>query len=1164
MPHTDSATGIRIYRASRLEALLMPLRELMRAAPPEHALAPHELIAAHPGMRRWLLRELARSAGPAGIAANVRVELPSAWLDRLAGEVLGAEAVATAPYRREILRWRIHEELGAIEDARVKDYLQGAPATRARRRFQLAERLARIYSQYLVYRPDWLEAWRDGRETRPDGGFLAVLWQRMRAAIGQPHRGERLRALVAALQARRGAAALREPLHVFGIAHLAPADLAVLREVAASRMVVLYVPDPCREYWGGIRSDRARLRDAVSADPGSAGSESLFLQEGHPLIGAWGRMGQHFVLGLDEIGAYADERAWEDAATGEPATRLEGVQESIRRGEPALIREWAALPREDASLRVHACHTRLRELEVLRDALLDARAADPTLQPSDIVVMMPDIHAYLPLLPAVFGAAGRHEGPLPWHAADVVNARAHPLFEAFRRLLDLPLARLTAPEVADLLAIEPVAARLGLGEGGADIIKRWLEEGRVAWALDAAARTRFGVPAIDAHTFDWGVERLLAGYLVGDSGDIGAAALALPDGRSVAPLSGAHGPQAALLGALDSLLIELAEAAADADQARPASAWAERLEQRIDVMFRIDPGDPVARDALAALRAFVRALASEPATIGLDPVLDFSVVREILRGMLDSVAEQQHFLLGGVTFCGMVPQRAIPFRMVAALGLNDGEFPRAGSDGGLDLMERHPRLGDRNVRSDDRYLFLETVMAARDRLHLSYIGQGVQDGKARNPAAPLAELIAALDAAPAPPAAADEGEQAAWLRRRPWWLRHALQPFDARYFDGRDPALFSFRRAFSGMHEDAQAAAPSAFVAPPAKAQRQPVATDTGEPLALAQVLAYYRDPARQLLEDGLKLRLDALGEARLRESEPLEPAFEALDTVARRLFLQAVAVHPPLLPEQPPDWLRLTGLLPPGRAGEQAWQAERAKAQVLLAAVAEPSHPAHALFRAALPESRPVPIDCRIDGQRLQGELREVFATDTTRWVLAVHPGDLARKRESALGFRERIPLFLTWALLRLDSATHSAVQPALVVPVDARKPEDDPWSRALAAWDARFRAAAAREQSRMRADLERRVGGLLRHFLSAAEQPAWYFPRSSWAALQDPAKVVGVWCGSEHSTGERDYGSGYAALLAGERDFSDPADCALLLSRASALADLIRNGLPTGEDGP
>lgn len=1144
----DTGKGLFVYRASRVEALLDPLLALLRAAPPAHVLAPHEIIAAHPGMRKWLGRELAMRQGPHGIAANLRIELPSAWLDRLARDVLGEEAVALRPYRREFLRWRIFEKLGAIDDSGVSAYLLGDAITRERRRFQLADRIARLYSQYLVYRPDWLANWAKGHSGAVPGGFLAPLWKTLREDIGAPHRGERVAQLMAAIANHdRGP---MEPLHVFGLAHLAPAELAVLRAVARRRMVALYVPDPCRAYWGGLRSERALLRERMESDPAGEQTESAFLEQGHPLLAAWGRMGQHFVLALDDVGAQVDTRHFEDESERAPTTRLQGLQESIRRFDPKLIGEHARDARADASLRVHACHTRLRELEVLRDALLDARSARPELKPSDIVVMMPDIHAYLPLIPAVFGEAGKHEGPLPYHCADVAVARAHPLFEAFRRMLDLPQSRLTAPEVADLLATPPIAARLGLRGDDVDVLVRWLESSRAAWALDGDFRARFNVPPIAEHTHAWAMERMLAGYVFGGGGEQ-VSAVTLPDGSIMAPLEGVHGPQAALLGSLDRLLVELREACADGETRRRASEWTERLEQRVNDLFLVPPDDADGRDALSTLLQFIRGIRDEPGDGRLDPELDFSVVRDVLLSYLDGVPERQRFLLGGVTFCGMVPQRAIPFEVVAVLGLDDGEFPRATRDGGLDPMARHPRLGDRDVRSDDRHLFLETVMSARWRLHLSYVGEGVRDGKPRNPAAPLAELMSALDAGSGidraePPY---EDKQAREKRLRPWWVRHPLQPFDARYFDGRDPALYSYSGAFAAMREAiSDVASNRPFVESEVVAHE--AASTESSSLAVSAVLAYFRDPAKQLLEGTLALRLDALADDRLRESEPLEAKVDALDRVGTRLFLELAARGERQAPQIPPEWARFTGMLPPGRVGEQAWEAEREKIDELFDSVAAAEHDARALFANALPASRPVRIERTIAGHALSGELRDIFDAPDARWLIEVHPG----KSETSLGFRERISLFLRWALVRLETPGDRAVRAALVTAPHRGRQEADSWSRRFNAWDAAFVAADAAAQSQRLADLERRVGGLLDFFVASQRQPQWYFPKTSWLALGDDKDApTREWIGGEHHVGERDYAPGYARLLAGERDFSDGADRVELSRHAAHLRALI-----------
>lgn len=1120
--------GIVVYRASRLEALLPPLLSLMEAAPPQDVLAPHSLIAAHPGIRHWLLRALARARGPAGVAANLDIQLPSTWLDQLAQRVLGEAAVALAPYRREALRWRIYSLLPEVDDAAVRQYLSGLDVPR--RRFQLADRIAGIYSRYLVYRPDWLAAWAAGQDKIPQASFLAPLWRRLRRQIDLPHRGERLNALMMKLDQSPGEAAAAEPLHVFGVSHLAPGEFATLCAVARQRLVVLYVPDPCREYWAGLRPERQYLRELAGNGVFSAQAEREFLELGHPLLADWGRQGQHFMLALasaEDVGI--DIRHGEDEATLLPARlpRLARLQESIRQLDPALLAA-AADPREDRSLRVHACHTRLRELEVLRDALLRAREEDPGLKPSDIVVMAPDIQAYVPLLPAVFGEAGRQQGLLPYHLADVPLLQAHPLLGAFATLLDLPQTRLSAPQVLDLLAVPEIALALGLDPGGVQLLENWIARSRIAWALDADFRAELGVPAIAEHTFAWGMDRLLAGYVLGAGDAEEAASLALPDGDVVVPVEGVHGVQAEVLGALDRLLQLLALLHRDGRRQRSLSGWSQRLEQLVDRLFRAGYGDAEAAAALNELRRTLRSLAGEAADAGVDAVVEFSVVREALRERLQALSERQRFLAGGMTVCGMVPQRAIPFRVVAVLGLNDGEFPRAGSDAGLDLMAQHRRLGDRDVRSDDRYLFLETVMAAREMLHLSYIGEGVRDGKPRNPAATLAELMALL--APA-------GDEV----QRPWLVRHPLQPFDARYFDASDAALFSYRADLLDLLE--KDGAPP----PPFLGSAAPPAAATNEPVALASLLQYFRRPAEQVLQQQLGLRLDALEDDRLADSEPLQPQFQRLDRITPRLFHDSAAAQQFVLPPPPPDWLRHGGLWPPCRAGERAWKKQHGQVDALLAQAASAE-----LFRAGALQRLAQAVAVDAGGRRVHGELTRLYRTAERDWLFEL----LSPRKEADLDFGVRIPVFLEWALHLLQQWPRPRPLRVWLL----LEGEDTPWQDGLNAY-AGMVAAAANEAKTLAAlhdDLAGRVGDLVDIYTNAQHQPPWYFPRTSWAAVgaATDAKILQAWHGGDWQAGECDYAPGYARLLAEGSEFV-PGSAALeqlkrLAQRLHALIDL------------
>ena len=1122
-----ASEGITVFRASRLEALLEPLDHLLATQAPASPLAPQTVVAAHPGMRQWLAGALARQRGAASIVANLDIVLPSAFLDGLAREVLGEGAVSPRGWRREWLRWRVHELLDDPSDPALRQYLAGDD--RALRRFQLADRLARIYIQYMAYRPDWLEDWGYSRPAFDGAGFHPALWRQLRQALGEPHRGERLLELRAALAGSAGVAA-REPLHVFGLSHLAPTELQVLQALAVHRPVVFYLPDPCREYWAGLRSERARLRELAQA-PHSEQATAYFLDQDHPLLAAWGRLGQHFMLGMQQLDAALDIRHFRDEREADraPVSLLERTQESLRRLEPALMAQDER-PRDvrlrDRSLRVHAAHSRLRELEVLRDALLRERAEHPGLEPSDIVVMAPDIGAYLPLLPAVFGEPGRAEGPLPYHLADVPMARAQPLFAAFRQLLALPNSRLTAPELVDFLGQPAVMRRLGLDDGALDTLTQWLATARAAWGLDPGFRAAMGVPATEEHTLSWAMDRLVAGFIHG-SEDLDTV-LHLPDATAMVPVPGVTGSAAPALGALDHLLQQVALLRADATSERTASDWARRLEERLDALFLADLSEPRESDAMDQLRGLLRALASEPGELGLDPSLAFPVVKQWLEERLAAVPERQRLLAGGITVCGMVPQRAIPFRVVAVLGLNEGEYPRSDVDAGLDPINRPGlrRLGDRDVRSDDRYLFLETLMSARDALHLSHVAFDAVAGSARNPAAPLAELIAAL-----PP-----GDMIDDARVAPAWrVDHALQPFDRRYFDGSDPRLFCHRADFAGMVGGATAVPPLLpGVMPPPDVEVRTV--------SVAELRRYFRDPARVLLADRLQARLDALDESGLVEDEPLEPRMGRLDSPARALCLQALRDPASPLPQDAPDALRLAGLLPAAGLGAAAWRQEIDAVQALVGSARARASLAP-LLAAGLPEATPA-LRRELGRFRITGELDNACAAGDAIWVLGLFPH---RGREAELDLRDRVPLFLAWALARLapENAGRALRLVALVTKPGTK------WQDGIHTWDVDFLAASPGGQANMLADLEQRVLELLDLWARPVTHPAWYFPRASNVLATNKDDAEGAW------QVERGFSPGYARLLGRGLDFDEGTPhFEALRAQAERIAEALRLG--------
>ena len=1069
-----------VHRASRTERLADELIDFLHRDRPSNPLTPQTIVIPHAGMRRWLLQIIA-NVSPGRIAANIETRLPWQWLQRTAKNVLGDDALVSGEYNTDLLRWHIYNALPLIKSPVVDRYLDAED--RARRRFQLSARLADVFTQYLVYRPDTIVAWERGAEPTE---WQAELWRHVRSEIAAPHRAQRKEALVAALAQNGDGESL--PLHVFGVSHLPPDVIDCLRATASHRDIHVYFPDPCREHWDYLRGKRAMLA--------SADAESLYFEIGHPLLASLGRIGQDFSLALSDDDDHRDpldERDTPDAADH----LLDAVQTSIRHLQPnfvgaALRNRSPAAAILDASLRVHACHTRLRELEILKDRLLGFLADDASLQPRDIVVMAPDIAAYAPFLPSVFGPPARYSdeaGQIPWHVADVALAGTHALFTGFAKLLDLGESRFRVSDIVDLLDVTAVSRRFGLNEDTRARLEPWLRQARVAWGLDARMKGEVGGAPIDANTWSFGFDRLYAGMIAGDdAGDN------LVDG--VLPVCGVSGNDIDAIGRLDRFIETLRDLRADIAFERPLAAWSVWLLDLVDALFAIDIRDDAEDNAMSQLRRCIAALADQDEALGDEP-LPWSVVRDVVHGALETISERQPFLLGGVTFCGLVPQRSIPFRVVCLLGMNEGEYPRIAGDGGLNRMQTQPRRGDRDTRNEDRYLFLEALMAARQHLHLSYLGEDVADGSRRNPASPLSELLEFLDDQFGVPLQAPADA-------RPWLIRHPLQPFDSRYF-ARDERLFSFDAAYAVATDGAQG--PQPFIDPNDDAATMPEAND----VSLKSLKAFWRDPSRARLRDAFGIGLDALGDDALLDREPMTASTEKRERFEAQLLDRAWRDGLQRLPDAAPAWLAQSGALPGGEVGARAYSRMRARVQPMLTLKHE---------RLDI-DAKPivVPIDLEIAGVRLVGTVDTVYRRpDGALHVFLTKP-------QGAMDFRDLIPFYIDWAVLRLSQASDLRAD-ALEQTDTSKSPRTPKLVDAIVSQDTRQLRAGLAELLTM-----------TRHAMSA---PPLFFPKTAWmwsvtaADERRDAEARKAWDGSgPRRAGESGFEPSYAALAARDSEF-------------------------------
>lgn len=930
-----------LYHAPDLETLGLLACKLL-AQPQADVLAPARVVVPSQGIGRWLTLQLAREQG---IAMHLEVQLPSSFVWGLARQVLGALPEQSA-FNPQAMTWRLYDWLcepaNLARAERLQRYLEGGDE---RRRLALAAKIADVFDQYLLYRDDWLAAWERGElcDLGADETWQALLWQEL-TRDGHPHRARLLGELLARLHAATPIAGMPERLLVFGISSLPPHHLRVLEGLARHTDVVIFALNPCREAWGEIRDVRELAQSEVSPD-------DWYLDVGHPLLASLGKQGRDFFDSL--LGQIAEENGIypQDAELTDDSL-LHALQQDILRLRTRTPDERLALRDDDRSLELHIAHSPLREVEILHDQLLARFAADPRLSPDQVVVLTPDIERYAPYIEAVFA---RREGAphMPYSLADRSLRAETPLIEAFLGLLSLPESRFAAEEILAWLEQPAIARRAGIEPEDLPLLRDWLHQAGVRWGRDAGHRAALDLPADDAFTWRQGLDRLLLGFaappqLAGDGVPL------LGDSLPLDALEGARGQ---LLGRLCAFVELLAGLAERLQRDRPLADWALDLQSLLDVLF----DERESGDTLLLLSQACAALGRQALDAGIERPLQLALVRQQLGAALESGSGASGFLTGVVTFCTMVPMRSLPFRLVCLLGLDDGALPRRTPVAGFDLIARRPRRGDRARRLDDRYLFLETLLSARDGLYLSYVGRDPRDNAELPPSVLVSELLEAVDIT------ATQGANKASARIT---IEHPLQPFAPGNF-----AAGGARQGFApAWFRAARRLAEAPLLTPPAFIERLPEPGEDWLTIEPSQLLQCFRHPARFLLEQRLGLRLADADEA-IAADEPF-----ALEGPARRGLRQLAlqAVERGWSEEQERRIARAAGWLPPGELGHALWGKQRGPVRAF----------APRLFEAR-PEETPQPllVDIQLAGVRVHGWLDGVTSHGLFDWRLAA-PG--------------------------------------------------------------------------------------------------------------------------------------------------------------------------------
>lgn len=981
---------LRVYHSNRLDVLEELMEFIVERERLDDPFEPEMILVQSTGMAQWLQMTLSQKFG---IAANIDFPLPASFIWDMFVRVL-PEIPKESAFNKQSMSWKLMTLLPQLLDREdftlLRHYL--TDDSDKRKLFQLSSKAADLFDQYLVYRPDWLAQWEIGHLVEGLGeaqAWQAPLWKALveyTHQLGQPrwHRANLYQRFIETLKsATTCPPGLPSRVFICGISALPPVYLQALQALGKHIEIHLLFTNPCRYYWGDIKDPAylakllARQRRHSFEDRelplfrDSENAGQLFNSDGeqdvgNPLLASWGKLGRDYIYLLSDLESSQELDAFVDVT---PDNLLHNIQSDILELENRAvagvnIEEFSRSDNKrpldplDSSITFHVCHSPQREVEVLHDRLLAMLEEDPTLTPRDIIVMVADIDSYSPFIQAVFGSAPA-DRYLPYAISDRRARQSHPVLEAFISLLSLPDSRFVSEDVLALLDVPVLAARFDITEEGLRYLRQWVNESGIRWGIDDDNVRELELPATGQHTWRFGLTRMLLGY---------AMESAQGEWQSVLPYDESSGLIAELVGHLASLLMQLNIWRRGLAQERPLEEWLPVCRDMLNAFFLPDAETEA---AMTLIEQQWQAIIAEGLGAQYGDAVPLSLLRDELAQRLDQERISQRFLAGPVNICTLMPMRSIPFKVVCLLGMNDGVYPRQLAPLGFDLMSQKPKRGDRSRRDDDRYLFLEALISAQQKLYISYIGRSIQDNSERFPSVLVQELIDYIGQSHYLPGdeALNCDESEARVKAHLTCL-HTRMPFDPQNYQPGN--LQSYAREWLPAASQ-EGKAHSEFV--------QPLPFTLPETVPLETLQRFWAHPVRAFFQMRLQVNFRT-EDSEIPDTEPF-----ILEGLSRYQINQQLLNA--LVEQDDAERLfrrfRAAGDLPYGAFGEIFWETQCQEMQQLADRV----------------------IACRQPGQSMEIDLA-CNGVQITGWLPQVQPDGLLRWRPSLLRVAQGMQLWL------------------------------------------------------------------------------------------------------------------------------------------------------------
>ncbi len=837
-----------LHRSERADGLLGPLAEVL-TEPLSDPFESEVICVPTRGIERWISQGLAAYVGASegrsdGVSANIEFPPPGALVSAIVSRASGRDP-KTDPWINGQILWALLDAIDTNMHADwmhlVADQVRASEQRGASNRVRTARYVANLFSRYHELRPSMVRSWAQGREVGPTEEVLEPrlawqprLWLEMRDRMGAASPPELAANACDALESGNALLELPARVSAFGLTRIPQSQLQILRAVAVRRDVHLFLLHPSPALWDAVTDQAAAIATIPTRSQDRSRGAAV-----NPLLASWARDAREMQVVL----AAGDRDRWPQverhhalpARDGEQRTLLRRLQSDIYANQappsfPDASNDARPIwePDVDRSVQVHACHGPGRQVEVLRDVILDLLETDPTLEPRDIIVMCPDVETFAPLIHATFGATPQ----LRVRLADRSLTQTNPLLSAVAELLALIGSRAGATEVTSLMGAAAVRARFGFADDDLARIQDWVADSGIRWGMDDTHRGVWNVAGVAENTWRAGLDRILLGVTMADQD--------LQMFKTVRPLDDLNSNDIGLVGRLAEFTTRLGECVESFSAPTTLADGLALLIDSVDALMLADGPDAWQREELQ--RIVDELLPADAAVSTQRLQLSFAELRDLLLDQMRGRPTRANFRTGHITVCTLMPMRSVPHRVICVLGLDDETFPRTSRRSGDDLTQDDPMVGDHDGRGEDRQLLLDALLATTDTLVVTYSGRDELSNAIKQPAVPLAELITVIN------------QTVNVARPGGVVTHHPLQSFDTRNFTA---GALAAGRAFS--YDQAAFKGALALTRPrrePPPFLAGPIAASATDHLDLVDLVGFAAHPTKSFVRSRLGINL--------------------------------------------------------------------------------------------------------------------------------------------------------------------------------------------------------------------------------------------------------------------------------------------------------------------